>query len=607
MRQVIFKKIKIQNFLSIGNPGIEFNFNSGITLITGENRDKGGRNGVGKSSLIESIYWCLFGNTIRELKREKIIHHHSGSESCSVELYLEVCTNNTSKHYIISRSIDPNNVNVLCDGVDITRSSMPKTDELIREIISASEEVFQNAVVMSANNTTPFMAQKKVDKRKFVEGVLNLNIFSNMLLSVRSDLNETKKNNEILSNSFLEKQQTLNLYQNHFDKQEEVKKQKLESLRDKIKNNEEKIQLISNLETTVIEDNINKLEDNISSFKRKIAELKKLQKECFNEKDVLSKNEIEIDFLIKDLKIKLQESLDKTKECPTCKRPYLEHDLTNIKDHAQFLKDSIKEKEKEKLQIRKTLTKHSQGCEDIVSAIEKLESNIQNHTKQIHDLKITSEKINHLISLNKDLRQETDDLLASKNTYLELVEKQKEIILEQEKELSALLQKIEILEAARFVVSEEGVKTFIIKKMLTILNSKLNFYLQALEAPCKCEFNEVFEETLFNDHGKECSYFNFSGGERRRIDLAILFMFQDILRIQTGTSFSLSMYDELFDSAIDEKGIDKVLDILKGRVEKYQENIYIVSHNKNAIKSGINHLLLLEKHNGKTRLMDQLD
>jgi ABC-type Mn2+/Zn2+ transport system ATPase subunit len=80
-------------------------------------------------------------------------------------------------------------------------------------------------------------------------------------------------------------------------------------------------------------------------------------------------------------------------------------------------------------------------------------------------------------------------------------------------------------------------------------------------------------------------------------------MFQDILRTQTGTSFSLSMYDELLDSAVDEKGAEKILEILKTRVEDYNESVYIVSHNKSVIKNGLDNIIQLEKVNGKTRLM----
>ena len=124
-----------------------------------------------------------------------------------------------------------------------------------------------------------------------------------------------------------------------------------------------------------------------------------------------------------------------------------------------------------------------------------------------------------------------------------------------------------------------------------------------LEAPCKCYFNEYFEEIIINDRNQECSYFNFSGGERKRIDLAILFMFQDIRRLQSDVSINLSMYDELFDSALDERGSECILSLLKERVDTNNESIYIVSHNKNTVKAGINNILFLEKSNGFTKLL----
>jgi ABC-type transport system involved in cytochrome bd biosynthesis fused ATPase/permease subunit len=138
--------------------------------------------------------------------------------------------------------------------------------------------------------------------------------------------------------------------------------------------------------------------------------------------------------------------------------------------------------------------------------------------------------------------------------------------------------------------------------MLNLLNNKLNFYLQALDTPCKCEFNELFEETITNENGKECSYFNFSGGERKRIDTAILFMFQDLLRSQTGTSYSLNIYDEMIDSALDQKGTDKILELLKEKVVKYDESVYIVSH-KSSDMANIDNVILLEKENGVTKIV----
>jgi len=81
-----------------------------------------------------------------------------------------------------------------------------------------------------------------------------------------------------------------------------------------------------------------------------------------------------------------------------------------------------------------------------------------------------------------------------------------------------------------------------------------------------------------------------------------LFTFQDILRFHSGTSFSLNIYDELFDSALDDKGVDKILDILKAKIDNYGESVYIISH-KNNTRSNVDGFILLEKSNGSTKII----
>lgn len=602
MKSVVFKNINIQNFLSIGNQAVELTFNQGISLITGENRDKGGRNGVGKSSIVESLYWCLFGSTIRDIKREKIIHNLS-DESCCVTLYFDIISADKQDSYILSRYINPNKVTLFCNNVDITRSSMPKTDELIKELIGATPEVFQNAVIMTANNTTPFMAQKKVDKRKFVEGVLNLTVFSDMLLQVRADYNDTKKENDHLSSLFLEKQKSLEMYQKESFKIEESKRIKILNLKEKIKVNKNKILEISNLDEKSLQESKNKLTSLIYSKKEKIEKLNKLSEECSLKYSTLNTEEQQLRFTIKQLEKDKNHLSQKTKECPTCKRSYDDVDKDLVEGLIKDLNFKLSDSNNKLKEILKDLKIQQKNCDTITEASNNLNKDISKHTEEIHSLNIIHKDISHLTNINLDIEKQIKELEESENNFISLIENISSEIKEKESQLENLQKRLSILESSKFIVSEEGVKTFIIKKMLTLLNSRLNYYLQVLEAPCKCEFNETFEEIITNDKGIECSYFNFSGGERKRIDLAILFMFQDLLRTQTGTSFSLSMYDELFDSALDEKGVDKILSILKERIQKYKESIYIISHNKAAIKAGIDQVILLEKHNGKTSIV----
>ena len=50
MKKINFKKLYIQNFLSIGEEQVEVTFSEGINVITGINRDENDiRNAVGKS------------------------------------------------------------------------------------------------------------------------------------------------------------------------------------------------------------------------------------------------------------------------------------------------------------------------------------------------------------------------------------------------------------------------------------------------------------------------------------------------------------------------------------------------------------------------------
>ena len=64
---IVFKEVKIHNFMSIGDAELELN-DLGFVTISGNNMcqiDTTSSNGSGKSSILEAIVWCLTGDTIR--------------------------------------------------------------------------------------------------------------------------------------------------------------------------------------------------------------------------------------------------------------------------------------------------------------------------------------------------------------------------------------------------------------------------------------------------------------------------------------------------------------------------------------------------------------
>ena len=597
MKKVQFNSVKIQNFLSVGKDPLEITFQKGINLITGENKDKGGKNGIGKSSILESIYWVLFGNTIRDIKKDKIAHNLT-KKDCKVSLNFEVTTEKGITNYTIDRCLEPSKVSLSSKDVDMTLSTMAETNDYIKELLGATEEVFQNAVIMSANNTVPFMAQKKTDKRKFIEGILNLNIFSDMLLKARADYNDIKKKNDILSNSFVNLQRNLSTFEDQKTNAEAKKQEKIDSFDSRIKDNEKIINDLKSKNFPSINDvneGITKVEDKINTLKKGIK--------SFNESrtDIVTKSS-NISAEMRQLEKEKQNIINKGNTCPTCNREYCEDDIKAVQEKLTDIDLQIKNLATESFTVNSEKIVWDDKIDELQEGIEKLNKKIRDLNEIKSDIRLNDQKISNCKGNIKDCEKWIEEIKKSDPSIETNIENTKKEIEKTELELIEIKKTMAILDSVKFIVSEEGVKTYIVKKMLNLLNNKLNFYLQALDTPCKCEFNELFEETIINESGKECSYFNFSGGERKRIDTAILFMFQDLLRSQTGTSYSLNIYDEMIDSALDQKGTDKILELLKEKVTKYNESVYIVSH-KSSDMANIDNVVLLEKENGITKIV----
>ena len=125
-----------------------------------------------------------------------------------------------------------------------------------------------------------------------------------------------------------------------------------------------------------------------------------------------------------------------------------------------------------------------------------------------------------------------------------------------------------------------------------------------MDSNCSCYFNELFEEEIINDKNKISSYFNFSGAERKNIDFACLFTFMDMRRLQGNVSYNISIYDELFDSSLDEKGVDIITNILKERVQTHNECVMIISHRKESVNIATGEVIFLEKKDGITTRLD---
>ena len=597
MKTVNFQKLSFQNFLSVGEMPLELDFTTGINIITGENLDNvGSRNGIGKTTILNAIFWIIFGETIADLKKSRIQNSRTKGECCGTLTFTV-----DGQEYTIKRILDPSSV-VLSKGTDnITLSTIDKNNEFIKNLIGASQDVFKNSVILTSDNTLPFLALKKIDKRKFIEGVMNLNVFGEMLLKVRKDYNDKKKESDTTTALFSNEQKNLKNLQDQKVLNKKTKEEKIEKLKDQIGDNN---QLIENIQKEGADTNRldlfkNKLID--TDIKIEILETEEIPKknaEVFNRRFSISDLDSKINAKTPELK-ELQKS---TGVCPSCKRPYSE-DNCGTEERIDELKEEIGKIRDERDVIQAEETRFSGELNLIKQTVIELKSDITKIKKEIERLTGLDNQIKIVEAKNGEILRNISTLEGETDNFDILIKKSEESIKELSDRIKEYFKELDILDHAKAIVSEEGVKTVIIKKILTFLNGRFNYYLSTLEAPCSSSFDETFDVTIKDLSGKEMDDWNLSGGERRRVDSAIIFTFQDLLRLQTGISYNLFIADELFDSAVDEKGLGKVLEVLKSQVDKNQLCVYLVSHNPNTTRFDIDNTIFLQKKDGITSLI----
>ena len=597
MKHVNFNYIKVKNFLSIGNEEVQVNFKTGINVITGNNKDKlDRRNGVGKSTIADSIHFAIFGETIREIPKSNIINNIT-NKGTYVELDFSISENNIVNNYKIVRTLKPTKCFLYINDEDKTESTIINTTNTIKELLSASQELFQNCVIMSLNTTLPFMAQKKVEKRKFIEGILKLEVFSQMLQVARTEHNDVIKDYDITSKELTHQ---IN-YKNIVTKQLEDKKIENESRVERYKLDiEKKNNKILLLQEQITEPNL----DLVSTIKEKkeAFDIKIDEVESSIEKYLHKRIQYEAE--IKMFRKTLNGIGTDQAKCPVCLHDISSDDRNHIEQEKNKINNDIKDREQDIEDINLQINTLKERKSTYVVESSKCVSYLKDVLASAEANKRVKYTINEIKEEIDELQKEIDSISNVTDNSAELetqIEKYANEVTKLETDVENLSKSNKILEFVKYVLSEEGVKSYIVKKILNILNNRLLYYLDKMDANCVCKFNEFFEEEIKNDKGQECSYFNFSGAERKNIDLACLFTFMDIRRMQGDVSYNLVMFDELLDSSLDEKGVELVLSILKERVDQYKEGIYIISHRKESAKESSGEVIYLEKTNGITR------
>ena len=566
---ILFKKLKWKNILSTGNYFSEINLNkTANTLIVG-------KNGSGKSTMLDALCFALFGKPFRTVTKSNLLNSINGKESV-VEIEFVI----GNKNYKIIRGIKPNKFEIYQDDKLINQEAAVRDyqEYLEKFIIKLNYKSFTQIVILGSASFTPFMQLSSSDRRTIIEDLLDIQIFSTMnglvknWLSTNKDEINTKKNNlSLLTQKYELKKEYLN-------KINEDKDQKIKEYEEQIEKNRIKLEQIMTRGATLrqVVSNMEKTLNQIPELEVKIKDYQKMETKLENKLSSIKKN---------------KNFYEHNDSCSTCK---------------QTIAENFKIQE-----IKKLTTKEKELDDGLKSLKDKLlnEESMLNKLKEkenhVYDIKIqwatSNVSIKGIQSENSKTKKEIENLGNTKynNVNVDEITELENSITEVKKELSDLINEKEYYEVASGLLKDTGIKTQIIKQYLPIINQLVNKHLSALDFFVNFNLDESFKETIKSRHRDDFTYHSFSEGEKQRIDMALMLTWRAVAKLKNSSNTNLLILDEVFDSSLDTTGTEELMKILHLLDDV---NLFVISHKGDILQDKFANTIRFQKIKNFSRI-----
>ena len=563
---IVFQSVSWENFLSTGNsPNKVLLDKSTTTLIIG-------KNGEGKSTILDALCFSLFGKPFRNINKAQLINSINGKK-CSVTIEFSI----NGKNYKVVRGIKPNIFEIYVDGELLNQDAAAKDYQKVLEqqILKLNYKTFTQVVILGSASFVPFMQLPSAQRRDVIEDILDIRIFSTMNQILKEKVNDTKT--EIIR-----------------------VEQEIENAKAKVDGQSLLIKTLSDAKSDVIDSLLSKIEANnqqISSSQSAVASL--VSEITALKSRTANKSKIDTDLeTAKEWKTKLASKVDQftnnakffteNEVCPSCEQGIPHDHKAKIIDQLNDMVSSENTKIEELDKVLSKLTTQLKELNDITMSITDKNIEVSTHNNTIT---ILNKQNSSLLAEIEASKSDTTDLDEEKRKLKELAQSAMEKI----KHKAVLSERRTMEDVAVTLLKDTGIKTAIIREYLPAMNKLINKYLQAMDAYIHFELDESFNEIVKSRHRDDFTYASFSEGEKMRIDLAILFTWRQIAKMKNSVNTNLLILDEIFDSSLDTAGTDYFLNLIDQLGE--HTNIFIISHKGDQLFDKFRSVIKFEKQN----------
>lgn len=571
-------KLVIENFSSVKEATL-YLADKGLVSIEGINEDSAGSNsnGAGKSTIINAILWCNYGDCGKKVKSDSVVNKEV-SKNCMVSSYwqeedTEYRITRYRKHKTGKNSITVE-INTADGWKDITKAGATNVQEQIDNILGQDILTFKASSFAQQQDALDVPAMTDKALKELLERTLPFE-------DLTEEFEKAKKKVTSLEVTKAHKQDVLNKLEWRIESTKEEAHATGKLIRDyreeAIKHNE----IINGA---------------ISDNKRQIANLykkKELYKDAVSELALLLDeiksipvttliNETHLEAEIAEIKEEIEHP---NINCSTCGQAVssIETVIANLtselNEKEERLADAVsKNKEAKDFQVRRTALEHKittkrdgvRSAESIERQIGMLEDDISRLERNRKDPSVNP----HTARLEELHKRFKGDKEHKERTLAELEQIEKDL---------------EVFKAVKDTFSPNGVRYHMLENVAPRLTDATNKYLHTLtDGAIKVNWSTVtktttgeYKEKFRIDckyDGVETEYASLSGGEARKVKLACFFGLQDVIASRATKNIELWCGDEI-DHALDAAGIERLMSVLDTKA-KEKSTILVISHNE---------------------------
>lgn len=563
-----FINLIISGFQSIGKAKLSLS-NRGIVTITGVNNyeDNAQSNGSGKSSIYAGLFWALYGKT-----PEGIINptNRYSSEKCQVSVEFKVDNSN----YVITRQMNKSSqvVDIFINGIKQSARNKSDSDKIIRDdILRLSPELFLSLIYLSQGFGTRLSALTPTARKDRLEQLTKTSDIIEVFVENTSKLKSLYQDKVNLLNSKIHSNLgSISTYENMIN----ALKSRLDKAMKSIDCSYEKNGVIYTASDVpkineTLEDVRQSMQSKQNNFQQQSLQKSQIQNAL---------NEINRNIVHNNDRInKLRSDINKMQQsgvCPTCNQLI---EVANKELIISEYKDQINELEEQINGFKISEDENKSKLSDIVTLLNTLNNEIQKLKTNESDLLDIIKNIP--VNNNVDIEQIKSDIYDNKTSCEKLVESNKQL----EESLSEVTNQLAVVTHCQQLITKPF-RAYLLRSTVDFLNSQLNTYSKYLFS------NESDIIKVSTDSQKldiflgDSDYSTLSGGEKRRVDLAIMLAQRDLASEIAGMSSNILILDEIMES-MDETATQVTLDLLENQSQTSSnlESMFIISHNNYAI------------------------